>query len=173
MRKGTEFWLRVTIVVFLGILLFFAPVVVFPFGISLFLAILLNPLAKFIQKNILKLKIKWFPYDFSIIISFIVFITIVYSIGVHIFVPFINELRAFIKSVPDTLNALQQLMMSLEKNYSLRLLPPEVKTVIARVIQNIGEYTLKLAQFSISAVFSVASTLLELIVVPFITFYFM
>ena len=173
MRKGTEFWLRVTIVVFLGILLFFAPVVVFPFGISLFLAILLNPLAKFIQKNILKLKIKWFPYDFSIIISFIVFITIVYSIGVHIFVPFINELRAFIKSVPDTLNALQQLMMSLEKNYSLSLLPPEVKTVIARVIQNIGEYTLKLAQFSISAVFSVASTLLELIVVPFITFYFM
>ena len=64
-------------------------------------------------------------------------------------------------------------MMSVEKNYSLSLLPPEVKTVIARVIQNIGEYTLKLAQFSISAVFSVASTLLELIVVPFITFYFM
>lgn len=173
MKKGTEFWLRVTILSFFSVLLFLAPDVLFPFGISMFLAILLHPLAQSIQKNIFRLKIKWFPYDFSIIISFIIFVAVVYSIGVHIFVPFINELRAFIKSVPGTLEALQQLMISLEREYSLSLLPPEAKTVIARVIQNIGEYTLKLAQFSISAVFSVASTLLELIVVPFITFYFM
>lgn len=173
MKKGTEFWLRIAIITFFVLLIFLAPVILFPFGVSIFLAILLHPLAQFIQKNILRFKIKWFPYDFSIIISFIIFIAIVYSIGVHIFVPFINELREFIKSVPGTLEALQQMMISLEKEYSLSLLSPEAKTVIARVIQNIGEYTLKLAQFSISAVFSVASTLMELIVVPFITFYLM
>lgn len=38
------------------------------------------------------------------------------------------------------------------------------------MIQEIGEYTLRLAQFSLSAIFSFASTVIELIVVPFITF---
>lgn len=34
------------------------------------------------------------------------------------------------------------------------------------MIQEIGEYTLRLAQFSLSAIFSFASTVIELIVVP-------
>lgn len=42
-----------------------------------------------------------------------------------------------------------------------------------KMIQEIGEYTLRLAQFSLSAIFSFASTVIELIVVPFITFYMM
>lgn len=56
---------------------------------------------------------------------------------------------------------------------SLSLLPAEAQGFIAKMIQEIGEYTLRLAQFSLSAIFSFASTVIELIVVPFITFYMM
>lgn len=61
----------------------------------------------------------------------------------------------------------------LEKEYQLSLLPPEAKALLARVLQDIGEYTLKIASFSLSAIFTFASTVVELIVVPFITFYMM
>ncbi len=52
-------------------------------------------------------------------------------------------------------------------------MPPEAKNFISRIIQDVGEYTLKVAQFSLSAIFFFASTVVELIVVPFITFYMM
>ena len=53
----------------------------------------------------------------------------------------------------------------------MRLIPPELRHIINNVVSYIGSYTLQIAQFSISAIFSVASTLIEMVVVPFITFY--
>ena len=59
----------------------------------------------------------------------------------------------------------------MEAEYDVRLIPPELRHVINNVVSYIGSYTLQIAQFSISAIFSVASTLIEMVVVPFITFY--
>ena len=117
--------------------------------------------------------IKNIPYDIPIIISFGIFIGIIYLIAIHIFVPFITELRAFTRSIPATFSALQSAIPELEAAYHLSLLPAEAQGFIAKMIQEIGEYTLRLAQFSLSAIFSFASTVIELIVVPFITFYMM
>ena len=68
---------------------------------------------------------------------------------------------------------MQSAIPGLEAAYHLSLLPAEAQGFIAKMIQEIGEYTLRLAQFSLSAIFSFASTVIELIVVPFITFYMM
>lgn len=173
MKKTTEFWMRISITLFFVLLLLAAPVVLFPFGISLIIAILLTPLAQQIHKWINRIAVKKIPYDISIIISFCIFIGVVYMIAIHIFVPFITELREFTKSIPATFLALQAAIPELEATYNLSLLPPEAQNFIAKMIQEIGEYTLKLAQFSLSAIFSFASTVIELIVVPFITFYMM
>ena len=116
---------------------------------------------------------KKFPYDFAILFSFALFIAVIYLIGVHIFVPFISEFQEIIKSVPGMLAAVQQAIPELEKQYQLSLMPPEAKSLLARILQDIGEYTLRIASFSLSAIFSFASTVVELIVVPFITFYMM
>ncbi len=173
MKRTSEFWLRISIVVFFLIVIIAAPAILFPFGISLIIAILLTPLAQWIHRNVMKTGIKKFPYDFSIVISFCIFVGVLYLIAIHIFVPFLTELRAFTKSLPATFNALQQAIPELEKEYNLSLLPPEAQNLIFRVLQDIGEYSLKIAQFSLSAIFSFASTVIELIVVPFITFYMM
>lgn len=45
MRWGAEFWMRVGIALFFFGLVVAAPMILFPFAISLVLAILLNPLA--------------------------------------------------------------------------------------------------------------------------------
>ncbi len=66
------------------------------------LAILLNPLAKFIHEHIRVCRgMAKMPYDIAILISFAIFIGIVYIIIVHIVVPFIGEFRAFVKGIPD------------------------------------------------------------------------
>lgn len=173
MKQGVEFWLRVVIAIFFAAIVILAPSVLFPFIVSLIIATLLNPLAKAIYNQSQKREIPEIPYDFAIIISFAIFIAVIYLIGVHIFVPFVSEFREFMKSVPGTILAVQQAIPQLEEQYQLSVLPPEAKSFIAKILQDIGEYTLKFAQFSISAIFSFASTIVELIVVPFITFYMM
>ena len=149
------------------------PSVLFPFVVSLIITTLLNPVAHAVYGQTQKMGWTRFPYDFAILFSFALFIAVIYLIGVHIFVPFISEFQEFIKSVPGMLAAVQQAIPELEKQYQLSLMPPEAKSLFARILQDIGEYTLKIASFSLSAIFSFASTVVELIVVPFITFYMM
>ena len=173
MRWGAEFWLRVVIVAMFCVLIIKAPIVLFPFITSLIITILLTPLARFTYKGTGRLGIKRFPYDAAILISFAVFVAVIYLIAVHVFVPFIKEFREFIKSVPGMLDTAQLAIPEIERQYQLDLLPPEAKNLISRFVQDVGEYTLKLAQFSLSAIFSFASTIIELIVVPFVTFYMM
>ena len=174
MKWGAELWMRIAIVLFFVILVIAAPMVLFPFTVSLIIAILLNPLAHWIHEHV-KLfgGLKKLPYDVAILISFAIFVAVIYMIIIHIFVPFVSEFREFIKGIPDMMIAVQQAIPELERQYQLSLMPPEAKNFVARIIQDVGEYTLKLAQFSLSAIFSFASTVVELIVVPFITFYMM
>lgn len=71
------------------------------------------------------------PYDIAILISFAIFIGIVYMIIVHIVVPFIGEFRAFVKSIPDMVTAVQQAIPEIERQYQLSLMPPEAKNFIS------------------------------------------
>ena len=173
MKWGVEFWLRVAIAAGFAAIIIAAPSVLFPFVVSLIITTLLNPVAHAVYGQTQKMGWTRFPYDFAILFSFALFIAVIYLIGVHIFVPFISEFQEFIKSVPGMLAAVQQAVPELEKQYQLSLMPPEAKSLFARILQDIGEYTLKIASFSLSAIFSFASTVVELIVVPFITFYMM
>lgn len=171
MKPSTEFWLRVVVIAALVILVIEVPAILLPFGLSLILSILLAPVAEVIERLLNRAGIKKIARDFSIILSFIVFLGVLYLIGIYIFVPFIKQARLFINSMPDTVASMQSLLPQLEKQYDIQGMPPEVRRIIGNVINEIGAYSLKIASISISAIFSFASTLIELIVVPFITFY--
>jgi len=97
MHKTVEFWLRIAIVAFMVFIIIEAPAVLFPFIISMFIAILLTPLARKIEKWAKHIGLKRFPYDLAIVISFAIFIAVIYLIAVHIFVPFVEEFQEFIK----------------------------------------------------------------------------
>lgn len=170
-KKDPEFWLRIAVVVFLTALVVIAPSILFPFGLSLILALLLHPLAETIQKTVEKLGWKRMPFDLSIILSFIVFLIVLSGVIIYIFVPFVNEFRQFIANIPSMVQDLQNTLPRLERFYSIDVMPPEIRRVAENLMAQIGNYTVRLAQFSLSAIFSFASTMIELIVVPFITFY--
>ena len=108
MRGNAEFWMRIAIAVGFVLILWAAPMILFPFTVSLIIAILLNPLAKWIHEHV-KLfgGLKKIPYDVAILISFAIFVAVIYMIMVHIFVPFVSEFREFIKGIPDMIVAVQ------------------------------------------------------------------
>lgn len=173
MKWKTEFCLRIGIVLSFILLVIAAPSVLFPFTISLIIAVLLTPVAKTIYQLALRIGLKKMNYEMAIILSFCIFIAVIYLIAIHILVPFWAEFRQFAKSVPGIIQNVQETLPALEEKYQLNLLPPEVQSFIARTIQDIGAYILKAAQFSIYAIVSFATAVVQLIVVPFITFYMM
>lgn len=69
MKRTAEFWMRIAITLFFILLALSAPIIFFPFGISLILSILLTPLAQKLYKWINMTGIKNIPYDIPIIIS--------------------------------------------------------------------------------------------------------
>lgn len=173
MKRGAEFWLRIAAAAFLLLLVFLVPAILFPFGLSLILALLLKPLADFFYRTGERLGLKRIPYDFSIAGSFLVFLAAVYLIAAYVLVPFAKEFKEFVASVPAVIAEVQEAIPRLEAQYDVNAMPAEVKQLIASALEKIGSYTLSLASFSLSAVFSFASTVVELIVVPIITFYMM
>lgn len=173
MKRGAEFWLRCISAVFVVAMIILVPAILFPFGLSLILAILLKPLANTFQKMAMRGGLSRFPYDFSIGASFLVFIAAVYLIATYVLVPFVKEFKAFAASVPGIINEIQIAITALESQYNLNDMPPEFKQLVATALEKVGTYTLSFASLSLSAVFSLASTVIELIVVPIITFYMM
>lgn len=171
MKRDASFWLRIAAAAFVVLIVALVPAILFPFGLSLILAVLLKPLADAIARAGTRGGRAWIPYDLAIGVSFVIFLAVLYLIGQYVLVPFIREFREFIASVPQTIATVQAAAPLLAEQYQLAAIPPEIKQLIASTIEKIGSYTLGLASLSLSAVFSFASTMIELIVVPIITFY--
>lgn len=173
MKQGAQFWLRIAIAVFFLALLYLAPTIILPFGISLILSTLLSPVARYIQKTIHHFGFQKFPYDLSIILSFGLFILVIYLLIIGILAPFITQFKEFIYNVPAALQALEMKIPQVQAVYEFTVMPPEIQGIFTDIVKQIGNYSLRVAQFSLSAVFSFATTVVELIVVPFLTFYMM
>lgn len=171
MWRSAEFWLRITAAGIVVLTIYFAPQILFPFGLSLFLAILLKPLADLFQKTAERFGLRKFPYDISIVGAFLTFLAALYLIVLHVLVPFGKQFREFVKEIPGLIVEVQEAIVEIEMQYNVAALPDEGKQIITKLLQEIGSYTLSLASFSLSAVFSLASTMVELVVVPVITFY--
>lgn len=171
MKRGPQFWLRIAAAAFLAVIIVLVPAILFPFGLSLILAVLLKPLADGMHRAALRAGMKCVPYDLWIGLSFLFFAAVLYLIAAHVLVPFIKEFKEFAASVPGIIASVQQAIPRLEAQYQLSAMPPEIKQLIANTLEKIGSYTLRLASVSVSAVFSFAGTMVELIIVPIITFY--
>ena len=171
MKRSAQFWLRIAAAAFLGLIVCLVPAILFPFGLSLILAILLKPLADLFHRAARRAGAGRVPYDLWIAASFVVFAAALYVISAYVLVPFIKEFKEFAASVPGIIVNIQQAILRLETQYQLSAMPPEMKQLIANTLEKIGSYTLQLASVSVSAVFSFAGTMVELIIVPIITFY--
>lgn len=152
-EKGAQFWLRIAAAVFLGVILFLVPAILFPFGLSLILAILLKPLADLLQRMAVRAGVGRIPYDVWIVVSFVIFAEALYLIAAYVLVPFIKEFKEFAASIPGIIVNIQNAIPRLEAQYQLSSMPPEVKQLIANTLEKIGSYMLQLASVSVSAVF--------------------
>ena len=170
--KDAQFWLRITVVAIIALIVYMEPWVVVPFVLALFLSLLLRPLADVIMDLAARIGWRKFPIDVAILLSFAVFIMVMYLIMQSIFVPFINELQLFIAQLPTLTDQVIRMVQVFQDRW-FDFIPTDVQLMIKDLLRRGANYMVEIAQTSVLLLLSVTGTLVELIVVPIIAFYMM
>lgn len=172
LQKSSEFWVRVSIVVLTVAFIFYVLPLTLPFVLSLVLALVLNPLVTFIEKTMKKrFKVQHFPRWISIFLTFVIVTAVVVIVLDNTFESFITEFIRFLNNLPLLLLQFAQVLIDVQDNYLHMNLPAQVTDIINMTVVRLGNYSVDVAQKLVEAVFSVAGFMVELLLVPILTFY--
>lgn len=171
--KSSQNWLRIVVAIGCAWLLLAASSMYWPVILSLFLAIILLPLSHRVQKGIQRLGWKNVPVDVPIIVSFVIFGLVVFVMFQIIVVPFFIQLNKFLQNFSVLMNQVALLPEMIGRTYRFLEVPIQIQQVINDTIIKIGNYGIEMLQRGVQAVFNAAGAVIELFVVPIITFYFM
>ena len=155
LKRDAQFWLRIVLVTAVALTVYYVPWIVVPFLIGLFLCLILRPLVDFQMKMAEKLRWRRFPIDIAIIIAFLVFIAVMTILARSIFVPFWHQFEGFVLQIPSLTSQLLETTQEMINDSLVRA----------------GNYLIDVAKNGIFAVIAFTGTLVELVVVPIITFY--
>lgn len=170
--KSLEYWFRWALLILVAVLLFFILPVILPFIISLVLALILLPIVNSIQDYMRKKRgWTWFPRWLAIVPAFIGVLVISIIVVKFVILPVTSELSKLINNLPALLSQLMLIVKGLEGIDGESIVPHQFDGLLNMTINRVGNYSVELAQRGISAVFSLASALLQLLLVPIITFY--
>lgn len=171
-HKSLQYWFRLILLVLAVALLATLAPIILPFLVSFVLAVILLPLVNHLQDFMRKrLGWTWFPRSLAILPAFVLVGFILVIVFNLVFNPFITEFSRLINNLPYLLSQFWLLVQSTQLLEQYQILPPQVDTIMSMAISRISNYGVELAQQGISAVFAFAGALIELLLVPIITFY--
>lgn len=141
--------------------------VISPFVYALILAYILNPLVNFLERK--KVKRKW-----AVLIVFAI-ILILLSLFFALIIPnAVNDLTNFIKDIPNIVKFLQDWFNDLRSgNFGVIVEKLEEYINLDEQLNNISEYISSSLENVVSFLVASTATLLDLLMTPIITFYYL
>lgn len=170
-KKSTQYWIR-TVLIVISIIFFWAIVpVLWPLIVSCIFTLILLPIVNMIQDYARKrLGWTWFPRFMAIIPAFLLVVLVMAILIKFIVLPFMTEFTRLINNIPNLMAQLNELWQAIATTSYVKL-PPQVDAVVTNTLNRISTYGVELAQRGIFAIFSLATAMLEFLLVPIITFY--
>lgn len=169
-NKSIQYWLRGILLVLASIGLLIALPVVIPLVIAVILTLLLWPLVNMTQTYARRYW-KQCPRWIAIIPSFILVGLFSTLLVRYVMVPVIGELTKLLINLPYVLDQFVSVVKGLQGIDGESIIPHQFDGIINSTLIKIGNYGVDLAQRSVLAIVSFASTLLQLLLVPILTFY--
>ncbi len=172
LEKSTQYWLRTIIVGIVAIVALLVMPVVIPFIVSFVLTLILLPIVNYLDRLIVeKGHIKYMSRSLAIIPAFVLVVLLGTLIFIHIIIPLVAELTKFVNNVPEMLDQFIEVLKELPFDGSAFMWTPQIDNLVNMAVTKIGNYSMELLQKGVTAVLSVAGTVLELFLVPIMTFY--
>lgn len=144
-----------------------------PIITSIVLAFILNPLVNFfcrLRFGSMELHIN---RGIAVLLSFLCTALVFLIMGTFILLPFMHEFDKFMMDLPALILRIQNITINIQQRASMLELPPNINTIIEQGIASAASFSADLARRILQAIFGFASSIVQLVVVPVLTYYFL
>ena len=157
LKKSTQYWLRVVLIVLAVIFLWAIIPVLWPLIVSLICTLILLPVVNGIQDYMRhRVGLTWFPRWLAIIPAFLLVALILLLVIQFIILPFIAEFTRLLNNLPVLMSQLIVLWQDITSGEWLKL-PPQIDAIVMTTLARISSYGVELAQRGIFAIFFIGN----------------
>lgn len=140
--------------------------IIIPFVLAVLLAYVLLPPVEFLVKR----KV---PVTLAIILVYLMVTGVMMILILYIFPGIFSELNRFAGEIPEYAQSLQASIKEWQDNYSRFNIPDSIRQIIDETIFSIEEKIIDIIRNSAALILGVFSYTLSLIILPFLTYYFL
>lgn len=165
-------WLKIVVVLMAFYLLSQVTPIYLPIILAVVLSFILNPLVAALAKLRMGSRVTM-PHSLAVILAIVAGIGVLAATVGFIFSPFVSEFNRFIVNLPALIQKIQSLTGLLEERAHAIDLPANIRAVVDQVLSSAAAYAVTLGRRALGATVGFASQVVELVVVPVLTYYFL
>jgi predicted PurR-regulated permease PerM len=173
MFKSISTWLKLLVILAGVYLLSQVTPIYLPVIISVILAFILNPLVTFLSQRRLWPTRQLLGRSLAVFIAFIFSAIIAAIVMTFILVPFISEFNNLINNLPNLIKRFQKMTMVIQNQANFIALAGYLPNIADQTMSSIGSFSIDLAKKIVNSIFGLASSIIELVIVPVLTYYFL
>lgn len=171
--KSYNAWFKMSILVLgLYVLVKVMPIYL-PIILAMILAFILNPLVNYIAAIEFGSNKRLLSRGLSVICAFLLLSLLLLLIAMFVLLPFIHEFDKFIIDLPNLIVKIQDIAVNIQQRAKLLDVPANVNTFIEQAIASAASFSADLARRVLQAAFNLATSIVELVIVPVLTYYFL
>ncbi len=173
LARSQRNWLK--IIALLAILYFISLVtpIYLPITLAIIASFILNPIVNFFSSIPLWPFKTLLPRGLAVLLSFICAGLLLSIMGAFVFLPFIREFDKFINNLPELVFRIKYIAMAIQERANTVEMPGNIQNIAEQALSSAASFSVDLARRIINAGFGFASKVVELIVVPVLTYYFL
>lgn len=171
--KFRENWTKILIVLLFIGLLSQVTSIYLPLIAAVVLSFILNPLVGYLCRIRLWPTHLYMARGVAVLLAFCCAILLAVVIGTFVLLPFINEFDKFVINLPSLISKIQDISKIIQIHVSSVTVPENLSNMVEQIVSSAAAYSIDLTKRIINAVFSFATRIIELIVVPVLTYYFL
>lgn len=166
-------WLKPAVVVAGLYLLSQVSSIYLPVIVAGVLSFILNPMVNAITRVRLWPNSRGMYRGWAVLVTLLLFTVLTTTAMTFIIKPFVSEFNRFVANLPSLVERIQHLTGVIEEHTSTIELPGNLRTLIDQILSSSATYALTIGRRALEALVGFASQVVELVVVPVLTFYFL
>lgn len=171
--KSYDTWFKISILLLgLYVIVKVMPIY-FPILIAMVLAFVLNPLVNYISRIEFGTRKRHIGRSLAVLCAFLIMTLLLLIVGAFVLLPFIHEFDKFIIDLPKLIAKIQSVAIDIQQRASVLDFPANINTLIEQTIAGAASFSADLARRLLQAAFGFASSIVELVVVPVLAYYFL
>jgi len=173
MLKSYVGWLKLIVILAAVYLLSQVTSVYLPVIIAMVLTFILNPLVNFFANTYLW-PTKWrVGRGVAVLLAFICAAIVLIVVSTFVLLPFAHEFNKLVTNLPGMILQIQKLTAAIQERASAVYFANNIPNVVEQGMASAAAFSVDMVRRIVNSIFSFASRVVELVIVPVLTYYFL